>query len=153
MKTILFTGLIVLLAIATVSCSDNDSDTTPPVIDLISPAEGAALLIGSDIHFSMELSDNEMLASYKVEIHSNFDGHQHTRVDGETTPFDYRNTWSVAGQKNASVHHHEIVIPDNATPGDYHLLVYCADAAGNEANVARNIVLKEDGEAGEEHGH
>ena len=33
------------------------------------------------------------------------------------------------------------MIPANATPGDYHLMVYCTDAAGNEAHVARNIVL------------
>lgn len=26
-------------------------------------------------------------------------------------------------------------------PGNYHLMVYCTDAAGNETHIARNIVL------------
>lgn len=56
-----------------------------------------------------------------------------------------------AGAKNASIHHHEILIPANATPGNYHLMVYCTDAAGNEAHLARNVVLSTEG--GEEYEH
>ena len=33
----------------------------------------------------------------------------------------------------------------DAAPGDYHLMVWCTDAAGNQTEVARNIVLSADG--------
>lgn len=135
------------------SCSDDDKgDTTPPTINLIDPAEGEELLIGdaSGVHLEMELSDNEMLASYKIDIHSNFDGHNHSRAkETETVAFSLQKSWDVSGQKNAHIHHHEIVIPENATPGNYHMMVYCTDAAGNESYVARNIVLSHDAESHE----
>lgn len=43
-------------------------------------------------------------------------------------------------------------IPADATPGNYHLMVYCLDQSGNETYVVRNIVLSvEGGEEGEHH--
>ena len=56
-------------------------------------------------------------------------------------PFVFNRSYDVSGKKNVHVHHHDIVIPEDATPGDYHLMVYCTDAAGNETHIARNIVL------------
>lgn len=142
-------SLVTILSVFT-ACSDDDGDTTPPVIQLNKPAEGANLMIGSTICLDMELSDDEMLSSYKVEIHNNFDGHEHTRAEEATTAFQFQKSWSVADQKNAKIHQHEIEILENAAPGNYHLMVYCTDAAGNESYVARNIVLSH---AGEEHNH
>ncbi len=157
MKTI-FRYLLLSISIITtsflfISCdSGNDGDTIPPVINLIAPAEDGILKIGDDhgVHLDIELSDNEMLSSYKVEIHSDFDGHTHNKSlkAEDTTPFSYQKSWDISGKKNATIHHHEIMIPANATPGNYHLMVYCTDAAGNETYVARDIVLSHDGEAG-----
>ena len=134
------------------SCSKDDGDTTPPVINLIEPEEAAVLKIGSNIHFAMELSDNDLLSSYLVEIHSNFDGHGHTKSveDEETEVFYFKKSWDVSGEKNVNIHHHEIAIPENATSGNYHLMVYCTDVSGNESSVSRNIVLCNDNE---EHEH
>lgn len=154
--------LVCLMAISFVTFSscdkDNDSsDTTKPVINLIEPEEGAILKIGDDhgVHFDVELSDDVMLKSYKVDIHPNFDGHVHfasLKAASETTvDFTFSKSWDVSGQKNTDIHHHEIKIPANATPGNYHLMIYCTDAAGNEAHLARNIVLSTEG--GEEHEH
>lgn len=158
MKTTFYLSLASILMLSTlfVSCSDDEKqgDTTKPVITLNAPAEGAVLKPGTHIHFDMDLEDDVMLGSYKVEIHNNFDGHGHTKAEAEagtaqTTPFAYNNSWSVSGQKNIHIHHHEIEIPANATEGNYHLMVYCTDAAGNESYIARNIVLDEHGETGE----
>ncbi len=137
------------------SCEKADTpDVTKPVINLIEPAEGDSLLIGDPhgVHFEVELSDDVMLKSYKVNIHSNFDGHTHSFVvtRDATTDFSFNKSWDLTGKKNASIHHHEIIIPENATPGNYHLMVYCTDEAGNESYVARAIVLSHDGE---EHDH
>ncbi|MDR1370170.1 MAG: DUF4625 domain-containing protein [Dysgonamonadaceae bacterium] len=162
MKTVFKFYLVCLTSICFVTFSscdkdDDSNDTTKPVIDLLEPEEDATLKIGDEggIHFDLELSDDVMLKSYKVDIHSNFDGHVHApslkATTEATVDFTFNKSWDIPGQKNADIHHHEIKIPANATPGDYHLMVYCTDAAGNEAYLARNIILSTEG--GEEHEH
>lgn len=163
MKTKFYLPIICLLALSTsvfISCDkDEDSDTTKPVILLNEPEEGQALQIGNlkGMHFDMDLSDDVMLKSYKIEIHNNFDNHPHSRGNAavnaeETVDFIFNRSYDVSGQKNAHIHHHDIKIPANATPGAYHLMVYCTDAAGNESHIARNIVLSNDVED-EDHHH
>lgn len=149
-KTILMAISLFASVIVFNACSETESDTTKPVITLNAPEEGDVLKIGSDIHFDMELEDNEMLLSYKIEIHSNFDGHEHTKAEAdETEAFRFNRSWDVSGLKNKHEHHHLIIIPENATPGAYHFIVYCTDLAGNESYVARNITLSHDGKTGE----
>jgi hypothetical protein len=154
MKTKFYIASICFLTICSFfffSC--DNGDTEKPVINLIEPENGEALLIGGDVHFEAEFSDNEKLASYKIEIHSNFDGHTHDLRAGsaeETVNFTFAQTYDLSGKKNADVHHHDIKIPENATPGDYHLMVYCTDAAGNESHIAISAVLSHDAE---EHHH
>ena len=119
------------------SCDNDDSsDTIKPLIELHEPEEGQALEIG-------------------IEIHSNFDHHSHggnSRAVQETVDFSFNRSYDVSGQKTAHIHHHDIVIPANATAGDYHLMVYCTDAAGNESYIARNIKLSNEVED-EDHHH
>lgn len=140
------------------SCDNDDSsDTIKPLIELHEPEEGQALEIGNEhgVHFEMDLSDDVMLKSYKIEIHSNFDHHSHggnSRTVLETVDFSFNRSYDVSGQKTAHIHHHDIVIPANATAGDYHLMVYCTDAAGNESYIARNIKLSNEVED-EDHHH
>jgi hypothetical protein len=137
----------ILSAFTFISC-EKSGDTTPPVINLIEPEEGAELMAGKDVHFEMEISDNEMLKSYKVEIHNNIENpHSHEKSmkirslkSGETY-FSYQNSWDVSDKKNADIHHHEIIIPEDVIPGEYHFMVYCTDAAGNESHITRNVVL------------
>ena len=73
---------------------------------------------------------------------------------GTTKPFAFERTYTdKAGQKQARVHNHDIKIPADATPGNYHLMVYCLDRSGNETHVARNIVLSTTGGVESEHHH
>jgi hypothetical protein len=150
MKTIIKLSIICLLAntlVSASSCSkDSEGDTNKPVINLIEPEEEALLSIGDEhgVHFEAELSDDVMLQSYKLDIHPAFDGHEHSAAPlaaQETEDFRFNRSWDVSGQKNTRVHHHEIKVPAKATPGRYHLMVYCTDAAGNEAYLARTVVL------------
>ena len=77
-----------------------------------------------------------------------------SRAAGEkNTAFTFDKVYDVSGLKNTKVHHHDIVIPADAAPGDYHLMVWCTDAAGNQTEVARNIVLSADGGTETEHDH
>jgi hypothetical protein len=154
MKTTIQSSLLCLLAMTALSLpscdKDHTGDTEKPVIHLIEPEEGARLPIGDEhgVPFNLELSDNTLLRSYKVEIHPDFDGHVHAPAhaplrdaDATTTDFTFNKSWDISGKKNASIQHREIIIPPNATPGPYHLMVYCTDAAGNESHLARDIIL------------
>lgn len=142
-KNILKTlGLVVLLAMAA-SCKDKDLDKQAPVIKVEEPENGDTLSVGHPIHFEVNFSDNEHLASYKVDIHNNFNGHHHHHK-AEKEPFFFQKTWSLNGQRSAHVHHHEIAVPEDAHPGNYHFMVYCVDEAGNESFVTRDIVLSTD---------
>jgi hypothetical protein len=148
-----FICLTAMFFLVPTSCKE-DSDTTKPVIELIEPEDDDILQIGdvNGVHLEMKLSDNEALASYKIEIHPNFDGHSHAqaREVSETVDFTFDVSWNdIRGKKNADIHHHEIKIPENATPGHYHLMVYCTDVAGNESHVAIDVELSH--EAGEHH--
>lgn len=161
MKTRIYLSIIGLMAFSFlfVSCSkDDEGDTVKPVINLLEPEEGVVLKIGdaNGVHFEMDIADNEAIASYKINIHNNFDGHSHTRASegGTTKPFAFERTYTdKAGQKQARVHNHDIKIPADATPGNYHLMVYCLDRSGNETYVARNIVLSTTGGVESEHHH
>lgn len=160
MRTRFYFSVICLLAIGAVvftACDkDEKGDVTKPVIELLEPEEGAVLQIGNahGVHFEMLLSDDMMLKAYKINIHNNFDHHGHdskAAEDGGTIAFTFDKVYDVSGLKNTSVHHHDIKIPVNATPGDYHLMIWCTDAAGNQTEMARNIVLSL--EAAPEHVH
>lgn len=154
-SNILFSIFSVLLGLTFVSCDkDNDADTTKPVIKLEEPANGEVLRIGGDVHFEAEFSDDVMLGSYLVEIHSNFDGHSHkapsSRATSEEVPFFFKKSYDLSGKRNSHEHHHDIVIPEKTKPGNYHFMVYCTDAAGNQTLVSREVVLSHDAE---EHHH
>lgn len=142
-------GLMAVLAVFFVSCNEKEQgDVTKPVVRLIEPEDGDQLLIGDEhgVHFEMELSDDVLLKSYKINIHPNFDhhGHNSSKAAVATEDFNFNRIYDLTGMRNAQIHHHDIVIPANATPGDYHLMVWCTDAAGNQTQVVRNIVLSHD---------
>ncbi len=163
MKNVFLFLSIIALSYSSISCDDQeDQDTTSPVISLTAPAEGDSLYIGHDIHFDVEFSDNTELASYKVNIHNNFDDHGHSdtymkATHADETPFSFEKSWTFEAQKrNEHVHHHEIVIPEtiNGKPvadGKYHFIVYCVDRAGNESYVARNVLIGHGEGGGHEH--
>ena len=163
MKRTIFASITLLscLALATTftGCKEEPTDTTKPVIELLAPEEHGMLLIGDEegVHFEMKLSDNDLVKSYKIDIHNNFDGHSHhthalRHGDDQTKPFTFNKEYSV-NQRNATIHHHDIKIPADATPGEYHLLVYCVDRSGNESMVARTVILLQDTSSDHHHDH
>ena len=85
MKRTIFASITLLsclaLATAFTACKEEPKDTTKPIIELIEPEDHDKLLIGDEngVHFEMKLSDDDLVKSYKIDIHNNFDGHSHTR--------------------------------------------------------------------------
>ncbi len=147
MKTtkLFFTAIAAISFSMLASCGD-EGDTADPTIVLNEPEEEEVLALGGTLHLDMDLSDNEALDEYKVDIHFAA-GHTHSRAEQSASIFT--DTWDDAsGLRNKHVHH-DITLPEDAAPGDYHLIIYCTDMAGNEAHVVRTIEL----EGGEEHEH
>lgn len=151
MKNIKYIIIAIVLSTAGTifsSCKKESGDTEKPIIKLESPEEHQILYAGNDIHFEVEFSDNIELKSYKVDIHDNFDGHSHKKTKHEGAIWHFQQSWNFeVGKKNAHIHHHEIVIPteiegEEIATGDYHFMVYCTDAAGNESWTAREIEIK-----------
>lgn len=158
-KKILFTAAILAVGgLFFTSCdSDDDKDTTKPVIENIEPENGDYLQIGEHVHFAAEISDNESLRSYKIDIHSNFDGHTHKALaeSSDSVAFSFSKSWtttetggeSLLGKKNAHLHHHEIEIPKNNAEGrpyktgNYHFSLFVVDEAGNESVIYRDVKL------------
>ena len=146
-----------------VACSDDDDiDTTKPTIGLVSPTDGTAFHPGETIEFNCDFSDNDELASYKIEVHSNFDGHEHATVQLKSNMEDdhdheeghawsYNEEWSFEeGQSTASVMK-QITIPEHidhdgveeeVAAGPYHLGVYCLDVAGNQIEFFIEIEIE-----------
>ncbi len=151
MKNIKFSIIVFMLAVAGIfsSCEKDEADTVQPVIEVSGPEANEVLYVGSKIHFEVDFSDDVELKSYKVDIHDNFDGHTHKSTKHEGTPWHFQQSWDFeAGKKSAHVHHHEIVIPteiagEEVATGDYHFMVYCTDAAGNESWVAIDVEIQE----------
>ncbi len=146
MRNLIFYSAFIIsaLAVGFVSCSDDKGDTEKPKINLISPANGDSLRIGADVHLDMELSDNDLLSSYRINIHS-AEGHTHDTKSGESTVV-FDRSWDLSGKKNEPVHHHEIIIPESAKEGEYHFMVYCLDVSGNQSYVVRSVILSHDAE-------
>lgn len=149
---IILAVLGLFLTVSFASCGEDEGDITPPIINLISPADGATIEAGTALELEMELSDNDMLKSYKVNIHNAFDGHTHGDADdhehakaaeAESKPFSIDKIWSLS-ENSVKVKHTEIVIPENATPGNYHMVIKCFDISGNEQTVVRRIVIEND---------
>lgn len=148
-KTQLFS--LLFLSIAFVSCSDSDSselDTTKPTIAIQSPNDHQEVEPGSQLHIRALLQDETALASYKVEIHSAGDGHQHKTVALDNkVPFTYENVFQIEGNPKSHQVDYFISIPENSKEDHYHLGVFCIDVAGNQSRQFIEIFI------GREHNH
>lgn len=142
------------------ACSNDDDavvDTVAPVIAINEPHDEDEFAPGGEIHFKALFTDNVALASYKIEIHEDFDSHTHgvTKQSSQDNPWSYEQVFTIpAGQKSFTADH-EIEIPMmiNNKPiseGAYHMGVFLTDAAGNESQVFLEIHIEE-GAEGHDH--
>lgn len=131
-----FTGM--LFSLLTFSaCKKDDVDSTKPEIVINEPEEEEQFAPGSELHLDVDFTDNESLNQYKVDIHS-AEGHIHKST---AEKWVFEQTYDLGGLKNKHVHEH-IDIPATIDTGDYHIVVYCTDKAGNENNAFKTFEVK-----------
>lgn len=158
--------IIPMLLLFITSCSDDDDnilDTEKPTVTINEPEEGEVFEVGGELHFDILLSDNQMLASYKVDIHNNFDGHTHsgiikadnnlTRQQTDVAPWSYNETFEIEGNQTTFEAHEHIAIPDNVAEGNYHLGITVIDAAGNQEQAYVQFAIGHDHDHGDDDDH
>ena len=129
-----------LFFLSSCSTDDDNLDTTKPEIVLGSPVDHQEYEFGGTINIQAILKDNEELGSYKIDIHSDNDGHQHRTT---STPWEFSDTGVIEGKE--FILDKTITIPTgDFTEGHYHLGLMVIDKAGNETQSYIEIVIGED---------
>ncbi|MGK7393637.1 MAG: DUF4625 domain-containing protein [Candidatus Cyclobacteriaceae bacterium M3_2C_046] len=118
------------------NCDEDDDpiDLTAPTIQNVTlneQTENIQVNPGDDIHFDAELADDQLLGQLKIDIHDNFDGHQHGRV--AATPFSLERIIDLIGRTQTI--HEDVEVPADAATGPYHFNIQFFDAAGNEGEL------------------
>lgn len=149
---LLFVSLFIL------SCEKDDEvlDTTEPTVTISEPHNEDKFAPGAELHFEAVFTDNVALASYKIDIHFNGDGHAHKSTSEEThEPWDFEHVGTLTGDSQQVMEHFVIPTQVNGKPieeGEYDLGVYTIDAAGNQSVVWRKIDIM-DGATTHDHDH
>lgn len=141
-------ALIGLLIIS--SCSDDDNmvaDTTKPTIQIITPTDDQEIEPGSVLNFKADLKDNIGLASYKIEVHSAEDGHQHKATQLEAEEFHYDFSAEVPSKSPEFTVEKSINVPEDVKEGHYHVGITVLDVNGNQNQQFIEVFI------GDEHDH
>lgn len=127
------TAMAVPLMFIFSSCDDDAPvvvDTTAPEIANVEVSEETEP--GGTLVLAFSLADDIALGEVRIDIHDDFDGHEHGRISQTAKPFTYQVILDeMAGEKTYRVEE-QIPIPADAATGPYHLQVRFFDAAGNE---------------------
>lgn len=119
--------LIAALAVFSACEDDEVVDTTAPTL-VVEHSEVVAP--GGEFDLDLQLEDDLALGEVRVDIHNDFDAHEHGRLNA--VPFEYTNVFDgMRGKKTFPLHEH-IDIPANAATGPYHVSITYFDNAGNE---------------------
>lgn len=139
----LFIILLSLPAIFMNCSSDDDKDTTKPEIDLsipeAFPISCSTVTRGTTIPFRALFRDNQELGAYSINIHHNFDHHNHdTEVDNcnldaiktPVNPWAVTLTFTIPSNTKEYIAEQLINVPSNIDTGDYHFMIQLTDAQG-----------------------
>jgi len=145
MKNLQFLLTFFASAILFTACSsDNDTvDKEYPVIDVsvadAFPIQCSQINRGEKITFRAEFNDNAGLGSYSLDIHHNFDHHNHSTevsncdlepIKKPIKPLLYINSVTIPEGEKSYQAVQEITIPADIDPGDYHFLIRLTDKEG-----------------------
>lgn len=137
MRNLLYVFLLVGSSLLLGSCS-NDSDTTPPTIEIQKPVENEVVFTGSILKMKFRFTDEYGTQKYMYEIFPK-------DFNGSIGEFTYENVVFIPKVYTELVLDHSVKIPETAsgatTPtvtGDYILRVTATDFYGN-VNVVDRI--------------
>ena len=148
--------LLGLFVLALVSCTKTEIDEEKPTITVNYaggfPQTCENLGLGQSYTIKAKVADNLELASYSIEMHHNFDHHTHDDQAGEcileeqkspTNPFVFSTNGRIPqGSTNYELDI-DLIIPDGADTGDYHLALSITDVTGWQARTSVDVKIVE----------
>lgn len=155
MKKFLTCLLIVLSAL---SCNRGDLER-PEILSAgenTSPLNCQEFVVGSYIPFAYTFSDNVELGAFNIEIHNNFEHHDHD-TEGESegcgeehehgekkavNPFIFNKSYDIEPGLKTYEASLNIPIPDDVDTGEYHFMIRVTDAAGGQTFKALTIHIE-----------
>jgi len=140
MKNTLTLLLTISMAAIAAHCVCSCTNAPTPTITLEAPEEGSEFYPGNDIHFSAILEDSRGLVSYQIEVNCISEDENNSL---DAVPFSYQDTWELSNEKEAYLHHHDVIIPQDAALGRYLFTLSCTNRAGKEARVSVNVGIIE----------
>jgi hypothetical protein len=143
---------IITLVLASCSSTINSDNVDPVIEDLIlsnpNTVNYVEFPVESDVKFSAKFTDNELLGSYKFDIHFAGDGHRHTHVlpkkSISLSEWNFTRNGRLSGTEQTVTF--SKLIDEEANAGPYHCVVYLTDEAGNSAEFTEKdfIVIRDD---------
>jgi hypothetical protein len=127
-----------LLSLGFFACGVDD---LPPNIQFPNDAIYTSKFMGDSIHVMIDFTDNEALNQYKIDIHSNHDGHNHGKPQDALEKWDTLIIGSLSGTADALDFY--IPVPMGYLPGPYHFTVFCLDKNGNETTNNFQLIFKD----------
>lgn len=122
--------------------ANDEKDTVYPEILVNAnsfPISCSTLTRGQTFSFKATFKDNKQLGSYSLDIHHNFDHHNHSTEVNEcefspvktpVKPFLHIQNYSIpAGSKEYEATA-QIAVPADIDPGDYHFMIRLTDQEG-----------------------
>lgn len=156
-KSVQFMLATIALAGLFSACSGSDDDkidTEYPVIDIATnafPIQCSEVTRGQKFTFKAKFTDNVALGSYSLDIHHNFDHHNHSTevndciaepIKNPVKPMLYINSVSIPEGLKSYDATQEINIPEDIDPGDYHFLIRLTDKEGWQTIKGLSIKIK-----------
>ena len=138
-------SIMLLCALSACSGSDDEEqkDMQQPVISeqgiTANPIDCQQYHRGDVIPFHYIMTDDQELGAYNIEIHNNFDHHTHSTTATECpmdaqkdpkNPWVYNRDFSIPSGQRTYDARHDIQIPTDIDPGDYHFMIRLTDRAG-----------------------
>lgn len=138
-------SIMLLCALSACSGSDDEEqkDMQQPVISeqgiTANPIDCQQYHRGDVIPFHYIMTDDQELGAYNIEIHNNFDHHTHSTTAAECpmdaqkdpkNPWVYNRDFSIPSGQRTYDARHDIQIPADIDPGDYHFMIRLTDRAG-----------------------
>ncbi len=161
MKKHLIYSLNLLLIILSGCSKDDDIDKDEvdkehPAIDISGanhfPKQCSSVKRGETFMFRATFTDNKELGTYALDIHHNFDHHNHSTeiepcnlepVKKPVKPFLFIAPYDIpAGLKTYHVEQ-PIAIPADIDPGDYHFMMRVSDKEGWSTTIGLSIKITE----------
>lgn len=113
-------------------CNDDSvkTDDNKPEITSFNFLNGNSIAAGDSLSFRVSFTDDVALSEAFVEIHPNFEGHSHGKVN---TKFSDSKILELQGTQDAHIVNFEI--PTNSAAGPYHIEISVLDQEGNRSDV------------------